>query len=448
MQERRAFLKPKRSMTLTIFIFSITFSTARAEIKIGDNRENPEAVKKVLSGKQSEANAAWWGFNKENATDALQSAINSGAEKLVVPNMRTDWIVTPIKLTSNQEILFEEGVVVTAKKGEFRGSNDCLFRADNENNIVLRGYGATFQMQKRDYMDKNLYRKAEWRHTLSLKSCSDVTVLGLTFKFSGGDGIYIGNTGLQKNYCEDIYIKDVICKFNYRQGISVISAVNLLIEDSEMSYTSGTSPKSGIDFEPNRGTEKLVNCIVRNCLFNNNYGAGIKIYLGHNSPDSEDVSIKFENCYVTSWEGNGIVIGSIRDNGPNGAIEFSDCIIEDIAKNGLLIYDKSADRARVIFHNCTWRNVAKYELTPLLIQQTNLEYTHKLGGIDFIDCFIEDNKPRPFLTATGVKDSNSGVYDIKGNIMVKNRFGVEMKLINPHDVTLQVHEQESPLFVE
>ena len=52
--------------------------------------ENPQAVLEVLDGKRTEASAAWWGFDENDATEALQSAINSGAEKLIVPNMGKD----------------------------------------------------------------------------------------------------------------------------------------------------------------------------------------------------------------------------------------------------------------------------------------------------------------------------------------------------------------------
>ncbi len=84
------------------------------------NIKNPEAVQEVLVGKRTEANAAWWGFNEEDVTTALQSAIESGAKKVIVPNMGKDWIVRSIHLVSNQEIEFEEGVVITAKRGDFK----------------------------------------------------------------------------------------------------------------------------------------------------------------------------------------------------------------------------------------------------------------------------------------------------------------------------------------
>src|SRR5690242_15916555 len=82
---------------------------------------DPQAVQEVASGTRSEANAAWWGFNEEDSTDALQAAIHSGAKRVIIPNMAKDWIVRPITLVGDQEIDIERGATIVAKRGEFRG---------------------------------------------------------------------------------------------------------------------------------------------------------------------------------------------------------------------------------------------------------------------------------------------------------------------------------------
>ena len=122
----------------------------------------------------------------------MQAAIDSGAEKVIVEKMAGPWIVDPIKLAGNQELVFEKGVVVLAKKGAFHGQNDSLFSAPDKSNIKLTGYGATLQMRRADYASP-AYRKAEWRMVLESASCTNVTVCGLTLANSGGDGIYLGS---------------------------------------------------------------------------------------------------------------------------------------------------------------------------------------------------------------------------------------------------------------
>ena len=85
---------------------------------------NQAAIDGVKSGELNTATASWWGFDPEDSTEALRSAINSGAKKLTVDNMGSPWIVEPMQLASNQEILFQKGVVVQAKRGSFKGTGD------------------------------------------------------------------------------------------------------------------------------------------------------------------------------------------------------------------------------------------------------------------------------------------------------------------------------------
>lgn len=256
---------------------------------------NPTAVQEVLSGKRKEANAAWWGFDEKDATKSLQAAIRSGTKKLTVPNVGKPWVVGPLFLESDQEIVFEKGAVVQALKGSFLGVEDSLFTADRKENITLRGDGAEWVMRKEDYR-KAPYVDAQWRHCLALLSCRNVKVSGLRLARSGGDGIYVGRSGKKdaRPGCEDIHIKDVVCDDNYRQGISVITVKNLLIENSTLQKTGGHAPMAGIDFEPNERDEFLINCVVRNCTFRGNAGYGMLFAL--HMIGTKPVSIRVENC--------------------------------------------------------------------------------------------------------------------------------------------------------
>jgi hypothetical protein len=52
---------------------------------------------------------------------------------------------------------------------------------------------------------------------------------------SGGDGIIITN-------CQRVHISNVTCDGNYRQGLSIIGARHLLVENSRFDNTYGTPP--------------------------------------------------------------------------------------------------------------------------------------------------------------------------------------------------------------
>lgn len=287
----------------------------------GPHAPDPEAIAALGSDPAGEADAAWWGFDPKDSTAALQAAIDSGARRVLVPDMGSPWVVRPIELRGNQEIVFERGVVVAAKKGEFRGRTEDLLHAADVANLTLRGYGATLRMNKADYSSPP-YEPGEWRHAVSLGSVRAVQILGLRIEASGGDGIYIsGSRSGSLEYSEDVVIRDVELVGHHRQGISVISARNLLIERTVASDTRGTPPQSGIDFEPNQPYQRLERCVVRDCRFERNAGAGILIHLAKLDRGSAPVSIRFEGCVV---RGN-TVQAMIRAAGgrPRGEVVFA-----------------------------------------------------------------------------------------------------------------------------
>ena len=146
-------------------------------------------------------------------------------------------------------------------------------------------------------------------------------------------------------------IRDVQCRNHHRQGISVISAVNLLIENCTLTGTRGTAPQAGIDLEPNSENEKMTNVVVRNCTMADNAGAGILVYLKPMRSTTEPVSILFENCHVSSGDDQGIAVGAVGDDGPGGKIEFLDCTVENTKNGGSYVYDKSAP-VKVRFTSC------------------------------------------------------------------------------------------------
>lgn len=346
-----------------------------------------------------EVRAAAFGFDPEDATRALQAAVASGAKKVVVENTGRPWVVTPIRLGSDQEIVFEKGVVVQAKPGAFRGKNECLFSADAARNLTLTGYGATLRMRKEDYQRD--YEKSEWRHALSLRSCSNVLIRGLTIAASGGDGIYLGvaRAGVP---CRDVVIRDVVCEDNHRQGISIISAENLLIENVVLRNTAGTAPQAGIDFEPNRPDERLVNCVMRNCVSEGNQGCGFAFWLGYLDGTSQPVSLRLENCRAVGNRGPALMWGT-RNTGPGsfprGTGDFVSCLFERSGGPGVQISGNPASGCRLRFDRCRIADCApdRREASPVTFTIPK-EATEDAGNAEFNDLVVRDSLPRPPIT--------------------------------------------------
>ena len=424
---------------LTMLAMAVCLSGAAfCELAYPANFPQPEAVAKVADGSLTEASVAWWGFEEGDSTVFLQAALDSGAKRVVIPYVGKPWITMPLVLKSNQEIFFEPGVVVLAKKGGFLGRGDSVFRGMNVENIVFSGYGATIRMHKRDYQQPP-YDRAEWRMGISLNGSTNIRIEGLRIESSGGDGIYIGTTG-QQQYCKDVTIRDVVCWDNHRQGISVIGAENLLIENSTFANTWGTAPGAGIDLEPDSPTQRLVNIVVRNCTFEDNEGHEVLVYAKNLDETAPPISIRFENCLMrkTTLDGvaegigrstdthgwAGISVGAVKDKGPEGLIEFINCTVEKTAKESVKIYDKSADKCKIRLVNCRFKDAWNMPHSnywdmrvPIFFEVRRPYLTERNGGVEFVDCHVWDKHPRPVM-ALSAKNDTYGLHDITGNLWI------------------------------
>ncbi len=422
------------------------------------NAANPQAIAALADGATDFANAAWWGFDGEDATDILQAAIDSGAKKVVVPFVGKPWITRPLVLRSDLELFFEPGVLLLAKRGEFLGGGDSLLSAHDAENLKIIGYGATLRMWKQDYQ-KPPYVPAEWRMGIRLMGCKNVLVEGVRVESSGGDGIYIDGGGARR-WAEDTVIRNVVCDDHHRQGMSVISAQNLLIENCVFSNTDGTAPTAGIDFEPDSQDQRMVNCVVRNSVFENNSGHQVLVYLKQLDHNSEMVSIRFENCTARmgkpgmtledftdmdqeGWA--GFSVGACNDNGPKGTIEFVNCTTENTGKEAVKLFDISANSVDINFRGCTFANpwVSTFRdyggpRVPVLLHARRPALSGRFGGVHFEDCEVYDWANRPAVQFLE-DSSDNGLFDVSGQITVHNPTGTKKIMGNKlHNVTLKV----------
>lgn len=385
-----------------------------------ETTRNEQAIREVKAGQRKVAHAAWWGFQADESTEALQAAIDSGAEKVVVEKMAGPWIVNKIQLAGNQELWLEQGVVVEAKKGAFHGKSDALFTARDKTNLKLTGYGATLRMHRDDY-DGPDYTHAEWRHALTFHGCTNVTVAGLTLAESGGDGIYLGaGHGGQTN--RNVVIRDVTCDRNYRQGISVITAENLLIENCMLKDTKGTAPEAGIDFEPNEPSERLVNCVMRKCTIENNHGYAIHIYAAQFNASTAPMSIRIEDCVTrgTNARSASVITSCGKAGAVQGNVEFVNCRFEDTGHTGINIASKPPHGIKLRLVNCTLADPAEQPVAGSPIHfSTRHEDLENLGGVEFVDCTLREKVERPLMKFDNSTDAR--ILDVTGTLTVERQ---------------------------
>ena len=340
----------------------------------------------------------------QDITKELQQLLRTERE-VVIPARETPYqVAEPLSMSSNQTLVLQPGVVLETAPDTFHGRNDEFLSLENLENVRIHGYGAEIRMRKKDYQDLERYSRSEWRHGIAMRDCKNVAVEGLTVRASGGDGLYIG-TRKPDGFCSKVQIKECVFDDNHRQGISVISVEDLLVEHCILSNTCGTDPESGIDFEPNNPLQRLSNCIVRDTLATNNRQLGFHAWLKNITEQTTPVSIRFERCTAVGGEAS-THIGCVVAGG-KGKIEFADCLFTAPAVNGIRLRDKDSKGVQLSFRNCFVSNVGVkkytsrkgkgYDLNAPIAIFTIYQRSATPGGIHFENCVVLDQERRPVL---------------------------------------------------
>ena len=324
--------------------------------------------------------ASTFGYQPDDATEALRAAILSEFDTVVVDRQATDWVIGSLHLfeVNDKTIVFETGVVVRAKTGAFTNPNACLFRFFNSENLTLIGYGAELTMNQSEYVE--LADGSEYRHALSLWSCRNVIVSGLRLSNSGGDGIYVGGetaAGVD-GPCRNVRIDNVDCDGNYRQGMSVTNVVGLRVRNSRFRNTAGTLPEAGVDLEPYQDDQFLQDVRFADCSFTGNGWAGIAVALEYMSAGNPPVDVVFTDCYLSGNRRPGNAYGFtelfVSNNGDSpvgGHVIFERLFID--GSDWTAFYGRTAPGGfTTTFIDCTFRDVSRLQIdfnNPIWLEQ-------------------------------------------------------------------------------
>ncbi|WP_165367656.1 right-handed parallel beta-helix repeat-containing protein, partial [Phytoactinopolyspora endophytica] len=396
--------------------------------------------------------ASSFGYDPDDATDALQAALDSSAHTVVIDDVGSEWLTRPLFLNrDNICIVVEPGVTVRAKPGGFPGTSDKLLNITGRQNVTLLGYAATFAMNKQEYIDLN--DGSQWRPAIYIGSCSNIRIEGLKITGAGGDGIYLGrvrgaNQAQHPPHSTNVTIRNVTCDDNYRNGLSVVSVDGLLVEGSAFINSRGQNPQAGIDFEPNLSDEQISRAVVRDTVMDRNVNANLYIVLRHPSEYAAPIDLLVDRVYIgrqheTSTYAVSLMIQTPSGVDPGGRIELRDSLIEsNPASCSTLIGGKQASGVDLVFTRTVAINMGNESSHYPPIYLTGLSGVSEFGGISWDDCSMFVDQPVAFLRANAPEGSPV-IRDLAGNITVVNPHGVWTDLgDNTEDITLAVRALE------
>ena len=255
------------------------------------------------------------GNGKVDETEFIQKAIDSQSEKgggkVYFP--KGIYLIDATKsivLKDDIDLIFDEGAILKVLPND-KDSYRVLKIHDVNNSNIL---GSLEIIGDRDDHEGTT---GQWGFGISIRGSNNITVENVKISKCWGDGIYVGSTALQ-NYNKNINIINPVLDNNRRQGISIISAINLKIINAVITNTNGHPPQSGIDIEPNDNKEQVKNIEIINLSTNNNKGYGLIVSLKKLQGSVEPISI-----YVDRTTGIKDRLAAIGFDGLNGTINFA-----------------------------------------------------------------------------------------------------------------------------
>ena len=370
----------------------------------------------VKAGKKAEAKAHWWGFNKDDSTKILQAALDSGAKKVYIEKMSSPWITGSLKVPSDIEIHFADGVVVQALKGvwqEKKGKRyvqKCMFDIRNQKNVLLQGKGKVKLIFPRS-------EQKDHRHTVNIYNSDNVKVKNLDIINGGGDCVYVGSLN-----CRNVVLEDLNCVYGWRQGLSVTGCHNLTVRNCKFNDTKGTAPECGIDLEPNfpDGVTGLTRILFENCEFNRNNLSGF--YVSNNSKQKIELIIR--NSEFKDNINSGFTTGHVGhhqtpNDGKRGYIILSNCRFSGnkYSQLGLTHY---LPGVKQVIENCVI-DTRGGKTAGLLISNSTKE---NIKDLVIRNLTVIDDENRPPIVFTS-RYGNGLVNPVIENITIQNSKGVK-----------------------
>jgi hypothetical protein len=226
------------------------------------------------------------GDGRTDDTEAFHAAMTAAATsggRVLVPTSARPYMGRMISLQSGVRLHFEPGAVLMAPRG--LGRHEVVLRIHGVRNVEVEGGIIDGQGDRQG--------RGEWRHGVSIRGASGITVRRTTARNCAGDGFYIGSTAAQP-FSADVVLEDCHADGNRRQGISLISGRNVVLIRPRLTHTAGTAPQAGLDLEPNDPEEFMEGIRVLEPYTAGNAGGGILLALHRLSERAAAVDIEIQ----------------------------------------------------------------------------------------------------------------------------------------------------------
>ena len=247
-----------------------------------------------------------------------------------------DYYVTAtegIKIKDNSHVIFEDGAVI--RQQTVNATHYDMIDLRHVKNVTLERPVCIGERPLHEGTS------GEWGHGISVHDCKNIVVIDARIEETWGDGIYIGLPYNESYQYKNDNIKVIRPRIKHcsRNGISVTSSLDVLIDSAYIYKVDRTAPQSGIDIEPEYsdgsglflGNVRLVGqTIIDDC----NYG--VVAHLGELV--NSDVNISIDHLTILRAMG-GLHINSWNETN-QGVISVNELVCKHPHYSQLYVHNK------------------------------------------------------------------------------------------------------------
>lgn len=338
-------------------------------------------------------NVKQFGAHGDNITDDtlfLQNAIDK-CEKLIIPN--GTYLTNGISLKSNSILISNNAILkmITNNLSAYR-----IIDITEKTNISIIG-----TLNLIGDKDTHTGDSGEWGMCMSIRGSNNIYIENVITSYAWGDGLHISDsTNIDNQY--NIYINNLTCHHNRRNGLSIISGEKIRIDNIFTYSNGGTSPNGGFDIEPNVSTNKIDVSLGNVYCYDN---------LGISS-----VQCFISNAYTDNYKVN---IDYLRANGPMSIINNNSKSQVNIKALNLTI--PSTGRPSITLTSTGLINIGDFILDIREQTEGNIIYTENLHNCNIDNFNIIGGTYQPqFISNTDNTRLNIGYFSFNGELNTTN----------------------------
>ncbi len=390
--------------------------------------------------------------NTDRLQQAMDEALAAGHDRIRLPagtysvgKYGNEIYQAGLRLRSN--MTFELAAGATIRMAPNNKWNYCVLDLDNVRDVTIRGGTLAGDRDGHVYTPRSDGATAhDEGHLICIEGDSQrVLVEDMLLRDATGDGILMVGRGNQAPTIRHVTVRDSEFDNNRRQGISLVGAQHVLIENNEIHDINGTPPQFGVDIEGG-AIRQNIDIIIRANLFYANGTKDPSAQLGGGhivNSDGRNVLIEnnlMEQRGVGRGTDGSIVYWKNTDQTiRNNTIKVTDLTVN--LKVGIINYSHSGPKtnpAATYIHDniCDGCGFYMYQNADLDIRRNRLIDGY-LAFRDFSNLTLIDNEVDSTINACWAFRFRDVLGRASGNTYFGEPFELPLSLITPFEYCWQ-----------